>query len=195
MDVLANIFVIIFGTSLLVGFSGALAPGPVTAVNIRDSIIDGPKVGVLLTTGHAICEFAIVCVLLIGIAPFMSSLLVRITIGALGGTFLLYLSYKGLRNQPHLPDRLNTIKLSGNRSGSYIYLGVMVTLGNPYVLIWWSTVGLNYIMWSYVYGMWGILCFYLGHILSDYIWNCTDFCMIKGENSQYPLVQYYQRHH
>ena len=83
-----NMFLVIFGTSLLVGFSGALAPGPVTAVNVRDSIIDGPKVGFLLSTGHAICELFIVIVLLVGIAPFGSAVSVRIVIGIMGGSFL-----------------------------------------------------------------------------------------------------------
>ena len=90
-----NMFLVIFGTSLLVGFSGALAPGPVTAVNVRDSIIDGPKVGFLISTGHAICELFIVIVLLVGIAPFVSSVPVSIVIGIMFGSFLFYLSFKG----------------------------------------------------------------------------------------------------
>lgn len=170
---LSNVFVVIFGTSLLVGFSGALAPGPVTALNVRDSIIDGPKVGVLLSTGHALCELIIVCVLLLGIAPFMSYGPVRILIGVLGGGFLLYLSVKGFKNKATLPFRTSLPMMPGNRSAVYIYKGFAVSLCNPYFVVWWSTVGLAYILWSYTYGFGGIMCFYIGHIMSDYIWNCT----------------------
>ncbi len=168
-----NMFLVIFGTSLLVGFSGALAPGPVTAVNVRDSIIDGPKVGFLLSTGHAICELFIVIVLLVGIAPFVSSVPVRIVIGIMGGSFLLYLSYKGFRSNSNLTTMFASGHPPNTTSMSYIYKGILVSIGNPYFIVWWSTVGLNYILWSYVYGTVGILCFYFGHIISDYIWNCT----------------------
>ncbi len=170
---LIDVFVVIFVTSILVGFSGALAPGPVTAINVRDSIIDGPKVGVFLSTGHAICELLIVCVLLIGISPFVSYGPVRIIIGILGGAFLLYLSVKGITSRSSLPTLADARTLSANRSVSYIYKGFVVSLCNPYFLLWWSTIGLNYILWSYLYGVIGIICFYIGHIMSDYIWNCT----------------------
>lgn len=186
---IAEALAVIFFTSLIVGFSGAMAPGPLSAVNVRDSITKGPKTGLTLSVGHSLAELMILLVLLLGIGPFLSVNYVEITIGLIGGLFLLYLSYASIHKLKNveqvLPQRSG--KPSMGKSG--IYLGFIVSLANPYFIIWWSTIGLSYISWSDNYGIWGVGCFFIGHITSDFIWNISvSIAVFQGGKLMSPAV-------
>jgi len=44
---------VIFMTSLVMGFSGAIMPGPLLTVTINESLRRGARVGPQIVTGHA----------------------------------------------------------------------------------------------------------------------------------------------
>ena len=46
--------------------------------------------------------------------------------------------------------------------------GIVVSLSNPYWIIWWATVGATFMTQSLELGLLGIGAFYVGHILSDF---------------------------
>ena len=48
--------------------------------------------------------------------------------------------------------------------------GILLSLSNPYWVIWWLTVGAAFMTRSLELGLLGIGAFYIGHILSDYSW-------------------------
>ena len=48
--------------------------------------------------------------------------------------------------------------------------GILVSLGNPYWVVWWMTVGAAFMTQSLELGLLGIAAFYVGHILSDFSW-------------------------
>jgi threonine/homoserine/homoserine lactone efflux protein len=48
--------------------------------------------------------------------------------------------------------------------------GIVVSLSNPYWIIWWATVGATFMTQSLELGLLGISAFYVGHILSDFSW-------------------------
>jgi threonine/homoserine/homoserine lactone efflux protein len=55
--------------------------------------------------------------------------------------------------------------------GGLILNGIIISVMNPYFVIWWAAVGLGLIMSAYnAYGIAGIILFYFGHILSDFTW-------------------------
>lgn len=48
--------------------------------------------------------------------------------------------------------------------------GAVLSIANPYWLIWWASIGLGYIMHSARSGMLGVASFFIGHILADLLW-------------------------
>ncbi len=48
--------------------------------------------------------------------------------------------------------------------------GVLLSVGNPYWVIWWATIGLGFMAHAQELGVWGVLAFYLGHETADVAW-------------------------
>lgn len=65
---------------------------------------------------------------------------------------------------------------------SNIYLsGILMSLANPYWIIWWATIGLGYILSSMKFGFTGIVLFFIGHIIGDLVWySAISFAVGKG---------------
>ena len=58
-----------------------------------------------------------------------------------------------------------------NPSRHPILGGVITTIFNPYWFVWWATVGAAYLVTFRAFGWVGIVAFYLGHTLADWVWN------------------------
>jgi len=54
---------------------------------------------------------------------------------------------------------------------SPIMAGMLLSLGNPYFLVWWATVGAALILRSVSFGLLGFLSFALFHWLCDFVWS------------------------
>ena len=57
---------IIFLTSLAIGFSGAVSPGPLLTYTITESLKKGFIAGPLISVGHALIELVLVIVFALG---------------------------------------------------------------------------------------------------------------------------------
>ncbi|MBN2036235.1 MAG: LysE family transporter [Chitinispirillaceae bacterium] len=165
MDSLIGIFI----TSFVVALSGALMPGPLLTTTIGESSRHGSRAGPLLMIGHAMLELALVALLFLGIAPFLTSTRVTAGIGIAGGCILFWLAYGMFRS---LPGLSLDVKPSAKRGyhGRLITSGVLVSLSNPYWTIWWATIGLAYVLQSRLFGIVGVIVFFIGHILADFVW-------------------------
>lgn len=162
----------IFGTSFLVGLSGAVAPGPLLAFNIRETVRHGFLAGPYVVTGHAVLELVVVVALALGLTQVLHSDPTKAAIGILGGLFLLWMGWGMLRNPGQVAPG-STERHHGVAQGGITELivgGVLVSLSNPYWAIWWITVGAALMTRSLELGLVGIGAFYLGHILSDLSW-------------------------
>src|SRR3989304_1238837 len=87
----------IFGTSFLVGLSGAASPGPPLAHNIRETVRRGFIAGPLVALGHSLLELATVALLAVGLAQIPESSLAVSLIGIVGGAFLVWMGGGVLR--------------------------------------------------------------------------------------------------
>ena len=70
------------------------------------------------------------------------------------------------------------------KSGNPLPLtGALLSLANPYWIIWWATIGLGYVLISGKLGLPGILAFFIGHILADLTWYAfVSLAVHKGRD-------------
>ncbi|AGK99985.1 LysE family transporter [Desulfoscipio gibsoniae] len=170
----------IFVTALVVGFSGAIMPGPLLTVTIGESIRRGFIAGPLLMVGHALLEILLVLLLVWGVADLLLEKQVQTVIAVVGGSFLIYMGWTmyrdARRGRVSLQLASDDEDAAGERVGNGRFrlhpvpAGVLVSLSNPYWSLWWATVGLVYITTSMAQGTAGLLAFMSGHLLSDFIW-------------------------
>jgi len=161
---------LIFFNSFVVGFSGAMMPGPLLAVGIAETPRHGWQTGPVISTGHAVAEIFVVVALSLGLAALAEDGTVAAVIGIVGGTALILMGvqmgYEIARNRVSYeidkPDKQSSTRLAGK--------GITATLSNPYWFVWWATVGLSFLVKSVKFGWIGPVVFYFGHILSDYVW-------------------------
>ncbi len=164
MQSLASIFL----GSFIIGFSGAILPGPMLTVTIREAARRGFWAGPLVVLGHGILELALVVGLVLGLGAFVSRPLFLGTVGVVGGLILLWMAWTMLRGVRTLSLSLDT---SGpNRGGGPVLGGIATSLSNPYWTLWWATVGLSYVSLTAGGGWQGPTAFFAGHILSDLVW-------------------------
>ncbi len=174
---LAALFFYSFG----VGFSGAMMPGPLLAVDIAETPRHGWKTGPVLCVGHAIAEVAVVVVLSLGVAAAAGEPIVARTIGVVGGLALVLMggsmAYDTLRQR---------ISYEGDAEGKPAGLklagkGITASLSNPYWFVWWVTVGLALLVKGQEFGIFGAVVVYFGHILSDFVWyTIVSILLWKG---------------
>jgi threonine/homoserine/homoserine lactone efflux protein len=168
----------IFGSSFVIALSGALMPGPVLTVTVSESARRGALAGPLMIFGHGMLELALVLALLSGLAPLFSREDVFIGVSLLGGIILFWMAVTMFRDLPRLQLKFDD---DTEKPRSLILAGILLSLANPYWLIWWATIGIGYIMYSVKFGIPGIIAFFLGHILADLAWySLISFGIAKG---------------
>ena len=149
---------------LVISLSGVMAPGPVTAVTIGMGA-RRRSAGALVALGHGIVEFPLMIAIFYGFGRFLSQFYVRAGIALVGGIFLLAMSIGMFRSVGKVALDVNC----GIRSP--IIAGIVLSVGNPYFLIWWATVGAVLILRSVGFGLAGFSAFALLHWLGDFLWD------------------------
>jgi len=171
----------LFLTSFVVGFSGAMMPGPLLAVTIAETPRKGFRVGPILIGGHALAEIVVVVVLSLGLAALADNETLSRGIGIVGGVMLIFMG-AGMIAQLLKKDADKTSQsATGKKSGRLIIDGIITSLSNPYWFVWWATTGSAFLVKSLKFGVVGPTVFYFGHILSDLVWySFVSFIIWKG---------------
>lgn len=159
---------IIFVGSFLVGLSGAMMPGPMLTVTISNSTKQGYIAGPLVVLGHAILESALVLAIGFGLGKLLQVPIVTGLIGIFGGIILLWMGIGMLRQIKIIS--LNITPTETKNHSRSVLDGIMTSLANPYWIIWWASIGLALITAAWKNGILGLLFFFIGHILSDFVW-------------------------
>ena len=165
------VFLGIFWASFLIGFSGALVPGPMLTVTVREAARRGTRAGPLVVLGHGIVEVGITVALILGVASFTKDVTVRKVIAIVGGTFLVLMGIAMLRSLGRIQREV--ILQEKRTAGSHampVVLGMTTTLSNPYWFGWWGTVGTSLVVAAWASGTKGIIAFITGHVSSDLAW-------------------------
>ncbi len=161
------ILLTIFVSSFVIALSGAMMPGTLLTVTISESSRRGFIAGPLLIVGHSILELALLIALLLGLAPFFEQQGFFVLISLVGGSILLWMAIGMFRALPSLSISWETQQV--DRS-NLVVTGALMSIANPYWIIWWATIGIGYILHSKQYGLWGLVFFFIGHILADFAW-------------------------
>ncbi|MBD3351876.1 MAG: hypothetical protein GF364_10360 [Candidatus Lokiarchaeota archaeon] len=180
------VFWSVFSYSFVVALTGAMSPGPVLSYVIFNAIKEkerGFLVGLFVILGHAILELLLILILVAGLGPILENQIFVIIIGLLGGGLLIYFGGSiiyDLRKKridfsflnpdaAKLQDQAKQNKLFNMHP---ILGGVMISISNPYWILWWATWGLNAmrifnISFANPIAFWG---FFIGHEMGDLVW-------------------------
>ena len=157
----------ISATAFIVGLSGAMMPGPLLAVTITESGRRGAMAGPLIIVGHMLLEMVLVGAVVLGLAPFLENAGAVCIISLAGGFVMCWMGQDMIRTAGGLSA---PGEMSSDSRMHPVVAGVVVSLSNPYWTIWWITIGAAYILTSARFGLPGLISFFVGHILADFVW-------------------------
>jgi len=146
--------------------SGVLMPGPVTAVTLARGS-ESPHAGVWVSIGHGAIEFPLMALIYFGVGSLFQMVPVKVGIGIAGGLVLLGMGIGMLRDY-------NQVETPGAEVNSRIHspflAGAVLSLANPYFLIWWATAGAALVSQSLEFGVVGFVVLAAVHWLCDLVW-------------------------
>ncbi len=168
----------LFITSLMVAFSGAMMPGPLLTVTITESSHRGMIAGPMLIIGHGLLEIILIFGLFFGLAPIFKHDTFFLITAFVGSAIMILMAWGMLRSLPTLSI---SMKPEGTRKNNLLVTGALMSLANPYWIIWWATIGLGYTIYAQKFGIVGIVLFFVGHIIGDFIWySAISTAVSKG---------------
>lgn len=167
----------VFISSFLIALSGAMMPGPLLTTTISESSQRGFVAGPLIITGHAILELILVIAILLGLGSFLQQPSVFIVTAFLGAAILLHMAFGMFHSLPALS--LSWRAESGRRNNPVVS-GFLMSAANPYWIIWWATIGLGYILYSWQFGLRGVMAFLAGHLTADLAWYSFISAAVAG---------------
>jgi len=148
---------------LLVSLTGVMAPGPITALTVAKGN-ESPHAGAAVAAGHGIVEVPLMVAIFYGFGRLLEMQYVKASVALAGGIFLAVMAVgmiRSIRRAAPDPDKYTR---------SALVTGIVLSIGNPYFLIWWATVGGALIMRSVSFGTVGILSFAALHLFCDLVW-------------------------
>ncbi|MEM4461728.1 MAG: LysE family transporter [Candidatus Bathyarchaeia archaeon] len=156
--------------SFIIGFSGALVPGPLFAVTVSESVRLKRNVGFHIVLGHVFAELVLIAIIVPGLSYILERMEVKIALGIIGGGFLLFTAYGLITYSMKGAGRQivsNTISTSRNLPA----LGFLTSFSNPYFTIWWVSIGGLLVAESLTLaGYIGLAVFLASHWCSDLSW-------------------------
>jgi threonine/homoserine/homoserine lactone efflux protein len=168
---LEQIFSLAF-TAFMIGFSGALVPGPVFVAVVSQATKKGLIAGPMAVAGHATLETVTAILLWFGLGIFLESSRIRSVIGILGGGFLIWSGFQLLRfaRRASIQDSVQQANAAIVRHNP-IVVGLVTSAINPYYYLWWATVGNDLMFRGFeIAGFIGIVVFLVSHWMSDLSW-------------------------
>lgn len=163
----------VYAIAFLTALSGAMMPGPLLTITIAQTAKRGFIASVLLVAGHSLLELLLVIGLWFGLGSIMKTPSVMGTVAVIGGFMLLWMGYGMMKDASSISLDLRTDNdnISSSRWLNHpIIAGMVISLSNPYWLIWWATIGLTLFASLSHNALPIIIAFYLGHISGDALW-------------------------
>ena len=149
---------------VVISLTGVMFPGPVTAVTVAAGTRK-KHAGALVALGHGIVEFPLMGLIMFGAGRFFQMAAVQGTIAVMGGLVLMYMAWQVF-------SRFSSPETVSNKMHyrNPIWIGIVLTAGNPYFLLWWATIGLALATQAGEYGVFAFGIFAVVHWLCDFFW-------------------------
>ncbi len=171
-------YIPIFTMSFTIALLGALSPGPLLTAVVAKSPVYGFRAGPMLMIGHAVAEILMIVALVSGLSRFIRHPGMVSAIAIAGGVILIVFGL-GMLRQPSRP--LDKTDSSIRGCSRLPFLGITLSLSNPYWAVWWFTIGLGLVLSARKAGIAAVLVFFLGHILADVAWySVVSFAVSRG---------------
>ena len=176
--------------SLLITPSGALSPGPLSAGAVIAGTRMGYLGGLLVALGHVAVELPYLAALYV-VLEKTSSFVRRVEkpLITLMALFIFYFSADLIATGVSM-EAVNKNGIASiiplDSSLSPFILGVVLTGGNTFFLLWWLSVGLPLIKTIRDAGPVGFAAMYASHVWMDFAW-LTLLASIGGLLSSYSL--------
>ncbi|MFZ5945417.1 MAG: LysE family transporter [Bacillota bacterium] len=169
-------------SAFVIGFSGAMMPGPMLGVTIHGSLKKGYIAGPQVVLGHGILELILLFAMIFGLKDFFSNQTVAGYIGVVGGIYLTWMGVGMIKSSVQKAVSLENQDVHGFEGKNLILAGGVVSATNPYFILWWATTGIELVRQSLSVGLAGIFLFFIGHILADLIWySAVSTAFSKGQ--------------
>jgi threonine/homoserine/homoserine lactone efflux protein len=173
---------LVFTNAFVVGLSGAIMPGPLLTVNISSALRRGFWAGPIVVLGHALAEVGILFAIYFGLTNLVKNPTIFWWIAVIGGAALIVMGVMMFIDLIRQKVRLEFISQKQQSSRATIFLAILASISSPYWILWWLTVGALLISQSLQFGIFGLLVFYIGHILSDLVWySLVSFLIASGK--------------
>jgi threonine/homoserine/homoserine lactone efflux protein len=124
---------------IMFGLSAGFAPGPLTMLVIRQTLRHNTREGMLVASAPILTDLPIILMSYFVLDRLTGMGLAVGAISAIGGLYVLYLSYETLRT---VPVRVETSSVQARS----LRRGVLVNFLNPHPYLFWGTVGVPFIL-------------------------------------------------
>jgi threonine/homoserine/homoserine lactone efflux protein len=137
--------VVILGTWWMVSFTGAAAPGPLSAAVVMQTNRGGKLRGILPMVGHSIVEAFIVIGIVLSLQFIALNSPLAIAMAAFGGIVIVFFGLLALRDyrvsaeEKKEEDIERTVERG--KALQATVQGVIISILSPYFLFWWIGVG------------------------------------------------------
>lgn len=173
-------FFTLLSLGLVVGFSGAIIPGPLLAFTVFDTSRKKKITGPRIILGHAIWESVIILIILLGFGGLITQNILAIYI--LGGVALAAIGISMIRSKG------KEISMEKSKVNSSFIGGIFYTAFNPTQPLWWATGGLALLLTGLeMMSVIGVLVVTAGHWLADLIYySFVSFAVKRNEQHIVP---------
>ena len=149
----------------VISISGAMMPGPVMATAIALGVRKR-YAGLVLAVGHGIVEFPLIFLIMLGLDKLLKSNRAQVGISLVGGILLV-----GMAIQMVMSLKKSQNTESTTLKDSPILAGMILSVSNPYFILWWATIGLALANQARGFGIWAFVLFAFVH------WFCDCVCL------------------
>ena len=183
---------LLFWSAFVVGLSGAMSPGPVLTATIGEAMKRGFVAGPLIVLGHAILELLLLSMVVAGLGAFLQRDAVKGVLGLAGAAVLLFIGIRTMRTARSAVTGALRTSGSGDKDRHAwkgpVAAGILLSLSNPFWMVWWATIGLGYAAQALQHGWLGLGAFYAGHTMSDLAWYSAVAAAVAGGRRICPPV-------
>jgi threonine/homoserine/homoserine lactone efflux protein len=148
---------------IVISLSGVMTPGPMFAVTVAKSY-RSPWAGVQISLGHAVVEVPIILLIYFGFSRFFENNIVQIVLSIIGGAMIIWMGISMFRARREVVDSGKDLAYGG------VTAGIIMSISNPFFLLWWATVGITLVMKFVEFGTVGLPVFIMTHWTCDLIW-------------------------